>query len=235
MLFPGDPVDVAAYLNGVTIKGKPVETIRLGPGLSTGLNHDTVVCKSAGDIIYKPPNKFWLKTPNHVRYIPRLGDLVIGRVVTKTGDYLKVDIGTPHPAILNFDGGFEAATRRNRPNLVVGSLLLGRVTQASRYREAELVCVDANGKAGGLGEIPKSIMVFKLPIPQCWELQRPDCPLLTLLGKHLSFEIVIGANGWFGIDSEDVSLTLAIRDAIQSGAIDEDQVKQLAKQFKKQQ
>lgn len=49
---------------------------------------------------------------------------------------------------------FEGATKRNKPNLRVGTLLYAHVVSASRHAEIELSCVDpATGKSAGFGEL----------------------------------------------------------------------------------
>jgi exosome complex component RRP40 len=254
MHFPGDPLDTQIYsqLSSVTIKGKPVETVRLGPGLANKMVSDgqggqktCIYSTSAGTLQYRQPNKFWLDAPNRRRYVPHPGDLVIGIVTTRTSEYLKVDINGAHPAILPLQTGFEAASRRARPNLQVGSLIYCRVSQADRYIEPEVLCVDADGKSNAFGELPvvkddpvngefKGFMMFSCPVNQSWALQRPDCEVLSLLGKHLPFEIVIGANGRFAVDSPQFSLTLLIRDWIlEGGKVDEQVVKAAAKKYTK--
>lgn len=250
MHFPGDRLDehINAQLSTVTIKGKPVETVRLGPGLAfklgPGQDASCIYSTSAGTLQYRQPNKFWLDTPNRRRYVPHPGDLVIGKVTVRTAEYLKVDIGGAHPAILPLQTGFEATSRRTRPNLQVGSLIYCRVSQADRYIEPEVLCVDTDGRANAFGELAtikeddknggvKGFMLFSCPINQSWSLQRPDCKILQQLGKYLPFEIVIGANGRFAVDSPDINLTLLIRDWVLSGQADEQDVKAAAKKFGK--
>lgn len=49
---------------------------------------------------------------------------------------------------------FEGATKRNKPNLKVGTLLYAQVISASRHFEVEVSCVDlATGKSNGFGEL----------------------------------------------------------------------------------
>ena len=66
----------------------------------------------------------------------------------------KVDVGSSHrcalPAL-----AFENATRRNRPTLRVGDLVLARVARCAggAEHEPELSCVDAQGLASGYGPL----------------------------------------------------------------------------------
>ena len=52
------------------------------------------------------------------RYIPQVGDCVLGRIADKHSENYGVDINTPFPASLPVLA-FEGATRRSRPNLQV--------------------------------------------------------------------------------------------------------------------
>lgn len=245
MFYPGDRVGQAieAKLANVTVKGKPVSSVRLGPGLRHILSADGhtehILASTAGQLQFRAPNKFWLESHGRRnRYIPHLGDLVIGRVAVKTADYLKVDLGAAHLAVLPLQSGFEATTRRSRPTLALGSLLYGRVSQADPFIEPEMLCVDVNGRAGSFGELPpvrdsdkSGFMLFRCPINRSWQLQRPDCPILELLGRHLPFEIVIGANGQYAIDSPHPALTLLIHHWIQGDLMDEAKIRAAAKRF----
>ena len=79
------------------------------------------------------------------RYIPAVGDSVVGRVLERHSENFAVDIGGPFPAVLNVLA-FEGATRRNRPKLVEGDLVYARVVLAHRDVDTELSCVDVSGK-----------------------------------------------------------------------------------------
>jgi len=79
---------------------------------------------------------------------------VIGVVVGKSGaEGFRVDIGGPHNANLDVLA-FEGATKRNRPNLKVGSLLYARVSLSHKDMEPEIECFDAQTrKSAGFGEL----------------------------------------------------------------------------------
>jgi len=52
------------------------------------------------------------------QYVPSLNEHVIGKILAKTQDYFRVDIGSAHSALLS-TLAFEGATKRNKPNLEV--------------------------------------------------------------------------------------------------------------------
>jgi hypothetical protein len=53
------------------------------------------------------------------QYVPALEDMVIGTVTERHAESYKLDIGAAHPATLSATA-FEGATKRNRPNILVG-------------------------------------------------------------------------------------------------------------------
>lgn len=81
------------------------------------------------------------------RYIPAVGDNVVGTVIERLSENFNVDIGGPFPAVLNVLA-FEGATRRNRPKLAEGDLVYARIVHARSDTETELSCMDASGKVG---------------------------------------------------------------------------------------
>ena len=84
-------------------------------------------------------------SPYLYRYIPSVGDNVIGMVIERHSDNLILDIGGPFPAVLN-SLAFEGATRRNRPKLNEGDLVYARVTLAHKDVDTELSCTEVSGK-----------------------------------------------------------------------------------------
>lgn len=61
-----------------------------------------------------------------VQYLPARNDFVIGVIKVKTSETFIVDIGAPMDAVL---GGleFDGVTKRNKPNLKIGTLVFCRV------------------------------------------------------------------------------------------------------------
>lgn len=70
-----------------------------------------------------------------------------------------MDIGGAHQASLDALA-FEGATKRNKPNLKVGSLVYARVSLAHKDMEPELECFDAQTrKSEGYGELKGGFMI----------------------------------------------------------------------------
>lgn len=81
-------------------------------------------------------------------------------------EYFRVDIGAAHSATLPLLS-FEGATKRNRPNVNLHSLVYCRVAMANPDMEAELECVNPQtGKADGFGELAGGY-VFKCSLGLC--------------------------------------------------------------------
>lgn len=125
--------------------------------------------------------------------MPTANDLVIGTITARLADAYKVDLGSSSQATLPFTG-FEGVTKKSRPNLAIGDTVYARVSVANKDLEPELVCLDAENRPEGFGEL-KDGMLFHCPSALARRLQRADDRVLETLGKHFAFEIVIGANG----------------------------------------
>lgn len=154
------------------------------------------------------------------RYLPRLGDCVVGAVVYRTAEAYKVDIKGPAAAslpVLAFNG----ATKRNRPLLEVGALIFARVEAASPDLDTELSCTDPSTRKSWntgevmFGELKGRGLPFEVPLAAADRLLQPRCFILSRLGKNFKFELCIGQNGriWLRAMSarDTVMLMTAIR------------------------
>nr|XP_009765141.1 PREDICTED: putative exosome complex component rrp40 [Nicotiana sylvestris]XP_009765142.1 PREDICTED: putative exosome complex component rrp40 [Nicotiana sylvestris]XP_009765143.1 PREDICTED: putative exosome complex component rrp40 [Nicotiana sylvestris] len=59
------------------------QTIKLGGGLHQ--DHDAITVVKAGILRFSKPNKYWIES-SHKRYIPTVGDTVLGIVVDTRAD-----------------------------------------------------------------------------------------------------------------------------------------------------
>lgn len=96
---------------------------------------------------------YWVES-NSKRYLPALHDQVICQITNRgTESYQVTLFNSFTPATLSAFA-FEGATKRNKPNLKVGTLLYAQVISANRHLEVELTCVDqTTGKSNGYGEL----------------------------------------------------------------------------------
>lgn len=158
-----------------------------------------------------------------------MNDFVVGIVTVRTAEFYKVDINYGvYQAILK-TLAFDGATRKNRPNLNVGSLVYARVTTSSTFCEPELECTSADGVRNdeGFGPIKDGVLArcsssfsqqylfLDFMLSFC-RLQLVGHTLLKKLGSHFAFESIIGANGLFVIRSSDPELSKDLADSIKA-------------------
>ncbi|EFA07836.1 exosome complex component RRP40 [Tribolium castaneum] len=197
LVFPGDVVKDVKSVKGVTV---------LGPGVAP--DGSTVRVTRAGRLHAKPPNTYWVEH-DQKRYVPKRGDLVVGIVVKKSGDLLKIDIGGSEPASLSMLA-FEGATKKQKPDLQVGDLVYGRLLNAHKEMEPELVCVDSYFKAGKLGPLSNEGFLVTVSLGLVWRLLEAENPILEAVGKAAPFEIAVGMNGRVWVNGRSVKDVLNV-------------------------
>lgn len=223
VVFPGDVVREIKSVKGLTI---------LGPGLKRNESErDTLRVTRAGKLQFKPPNIYWV---NHdqKRYIPKRGDLVVGVIVKKSGDSLKVDISSSEQASLSMLA-FEGATKKQKPDVQLGDVIYGRLLNAHKEMEPELVCVDSYFKAGKLGPLSNDGFIISTSLSLVERLLDADCPILDALGKVFPYEIAIGMNGRIWINARTSKDILTVIRCFEAAEVHDDQViVELCKQSK---
>jgi len=166
----------------------------------------------------------YVSTPK--KYVPSVEDMVIGLILERHGDNYKVDIGSAHPATLS-SLSFEGATRKNRPNFKVGSVVYARVILANKDMEPELSCMSSRNKADGYGELEGGFH-FLCPLEHARSLLDDNCTLLKSIGKAIPYEIAVGMNGRVWINSGSKKHTCLIANIIlHSSAFDSTDFKRL--------
>ncbi|KAL7415414.1 hypothetical protein BDY24DRAFT_382887 [Mrakia frigida] len=209
VLLPGDILPSVSSSN----------VSKLGPGTlltssrGTSSTAQFLVATRAGVLgSDKGGKKVWVEGKGK-RYIPATQESVIGTVVARHAEGYRVDIGSAQMASLDALA-FEGATKRNKPNLKVGSLVYARVSLANRDMEPELECFDATTrKAEGFEEL-KGGMVVSCSLQMSRHLLHPTYPLLPLLAARFPFETAIGVNGQVWIRAGTVTQTIALGRAI---------------------
>ncbi|KND01185.1 exosome non-catalytic core subunit RRP40 [Spizellomyces punctatus DAOM BR117] len=185
--------------------------VRVGPGLHQ--EQGELVAVKAGILQQGSQNRWWVEGTQK-RYVPALGESVLGIIASKHGEFYRVDIGAAHPASLPVLA-FEGATKRNRPNLEVGSLIYARVSLANKDMEPELDCIDpATGKAGGFGELKDGFMV-RCSLGMARRLLDPRSPILLRLAEAFKFETAVGMNGRVWVNAETTPHIITVARAIQ--------------------
>lgn len=139
---------------------------------------------------------------------------------------------------------FEGATKKNRPVLVQGSLIYGRVSMANKHMDPELECVSSStGKSDGLGLLTGG-MLFTVSLVMARRLMMPKpteqgkLVVLEELGDAgVAFEIAVGRNGKVWVNSKNPKTTLAVGKAIQDTddkGLSMDEQKKLVKKLVKE-
>ncbi|KAG8830920.1 exosome non-catalytic core subunit rrp40 [Serendipita sp. 399] len=208
-------------LPGDIVTPKYANNLKLGPGLhqlqlasDDGHHQSIIIATCAGTLEAKGKNKYYVEA-NGKRYVPAAQEPVVGVVTARLGEAYRVDIGSAHPATLDALA-FEGATKRNRPNLKVGSLVYARVSLANKNLEPELECFDAQThKSEGFGEL-KGGLVQKCSLGLARRLLDPDHFLLPLLGSRFSLDAAIGVNGKIWFKAQTVKQTIAISRCIEA-------------------
>ncbi|KAK4375651.1 hypothetical protein RND71_006328 [Anisodus tanguticus] len=202
---PVVPGDVILDLSKMTD-----QTIKLGGGLHQ--DHDAITVVKAGILRCSKPNKYWIES-SQKRYIPTVGDNILGIVVDQRAESFFVDIKGPMVAflpVLAFEGG----NRRNIPKFEVGTLIYARVVKVNTGMNPELSCMDASGKAGEFGPLKDGYMFESSTGLSRMLLSSPTCPVLEGLGKKLAFEIAVGLNGGVWVNAEHKSSIILVANAI---------------------
>lgn len=188
--------------------------ISIGPGLQQQSGKVTATC--AGVLSRCKPNRFFVLTNNR-RYIPSVGDVVVGVVTDRMGEAYNVALHGSCSAqlpLLAFDG----ATKRHKPELAAGSLVFCRVSSTSRGLDPELSCM-----AGGTGPRKdwatgqcvygelKGGQIDQVSVGLARRMMDPACPALTALGSQFPFELAVGLNGvvWYQAATQDAMAAIA--------------------------
>lgn len=244
VVLPGDKLDITVN-----------EHTKLGVGLR--LDGQSVFATVAGRLMTVPP-----QPPSHrptttyyilqsvVRYRPQPEDRIIGMVQDRAGsdgnggDLYRVEMGASHPALLS-NLSFEGATKRNKPNLAIGTLIYARVTDNNdSLLDCNLSCIngphdggvprkDWMTNEGCYGEL-RGGMCTRISTGLARQLLHPDNTVLTALADHkLAFEVAVGVNGMLWMHSPLPEYTVLIQNAIcNSQVLTEQQTRGMVKNLK---
>lgn len=109
---------------------------------------------------------------------------------------------------------FEGATKRNRPNLARGDVVYARVVTASRDMEATLTCVDAAGRAAGMGALKEGTVVGVSTSSARRMLASPPPPVLADLGAQIPFELAAGVNGRVWVSCPEIGDLILVSEVL---------------------
>ncbi|TIA92884.1 hypothetical protein E3P99_00406 [Wallemia hederae] len=218
-VFPGDSINVASTsasaVNGIHYSPQTGSiSTRAGVLHSVGSRGAEAmdVDGASGSGSRSDKEKFTVAVPEQRRYLASSGDSVIGQIIFRGAEGYRVDIGTASTA--NLDAlAFEGATKRNKPNLKVGSLIYARVSLAHKDMETELECLNpATGKAEGYGELKGGLLADNININHCKSLLEKKSSFMNTLmqGFSFPFELATGLNGKIWISASSPAQTIAV-------------------------
>lgn len=203
LVLPGDKLTL-----------NPDIPITLGPGVYCDPKTQDLIPINAGvervQLNSRGNNQLVYVDYDSKRYIPAVGDFVIGTIVGAFSDSYKVALSNFSLNVSLSYMAFPNATKKNRPTLKIGDLVYARVLTASKELEAEVECMDSStGQDSGFGLLEDGICL-DVPLSFCRKLLFDDhFPLLRSLSKFCKFEIAIGVNGKVWLKCDEIKNTLA--------------------------
>ena len=161
----------------------------------------------------------FISRKNTRKYTSQPGDLVIGLVLGRQGDYYQIDINDRFTALLQYYD-FEGATKRNRPHLETGSLIFAKVKSSNPCMNAVLTCSSShNKKSWSSGEAEYGPLqkgyLSDCSVPLCqFLLSGPGKEFLSELGEVFKFELIVGYNGKLWVSAPSPMQTILLANTI---------------------
>mmetsp|Transcript_11401 Transcript_11401/g.23077 ORF Transcript_11401/g.23077 Transcript_11401/m.23077 type:complete len:228 (+) Transcript_11401:3146-3829(+) len=213
---PGEAIDEALHWIDE-------EEIRIGDGLEEvgGRLRATVAGALRGDGRSVPLH---IQAASRRRYTAAREDAVVGIVRERHADGFRVDVGGGELANLAALA-FQGASKRNRPQLAIGSVVFARVVFAHRDMEPEISCVEEGSVKSWVtgealyGEL-KGGQLIRVPLHFARALLHPTgTTRMTELGREVAFESVVGVNGWIWIRAESCQDTVRVAAALSAAVV----------------
>eukprot|EP01025_Chloroclados_australasicus_P041104 TRINITY_DN4333_c0_g1_i2.p1 TRINITY_DN4333_c0_g1~~TRINITY_DN4333_c0_g1_i2.p1 ORF type:complete len:286 (-),score=41.14 TRINITY_DN4333_c0_g1_i2:720-1472(-) len=207
-----DPNSTNSILPGQIISeiAEDQDQIKLGYGSYFNESKQSICASKCGILRKNDDNSdapTWVENAGG-KYTPQVGDSVIGVVQDKMGEFFLVDINTSNTATLSYLD-FEGASRRNRPDVQLGDIVYGHVTEAGKEFDAQIKCVNSLGKSDGYGVLKGGYLVGSVPGCVCRRLLQRES-VLNELGQFRQFEVVVGVNGYVWVCSESEQSVLVV-------------------------
>jgi len=146
-------------------------------------------------------------------YEPKVGDILLGKVIDLGGTSWFIDVGSPYTGVLNasdvFGRGFSPQTDDLSRALSIGDMIIAEVLQFDRTRGPFLTT-----RGPGLGKITRG-RIEKVTPAKIPRVIGKKGSMIQLLARETGCELTVGKNGWIliaGKSSEDEELvSTAIR------------------------
>ncbi|TID29678.1 hypothetical protein CANINC_001797 [Pichia inconspicua] len=200
LVIPGDKI----------ILNDNSEEYAIGPNIR--LKDSILTPTTAGLFVSKPGKKntslYYVDSSNG-RYIPQVGDLVLGTILGQFGDYYRISLNEFSQNVILNIYSFPNASKKNRPRLQVRDLVYARVSSAEKSVDVELTCIDpVTGKDGGFGVLNGGYCFNVSTAYARFLLFTDNAPILKKMAEKISFEIAVGVNGKVWIKSDSTKSTM---------------------------
>lgn len=187
------------------------EDFAVGPNIMV-VNDTTLNPTTAGLFVTKPAKnntKLYYVDSSNGRYIPQVGDLVLGTIIGQFGDYYRISLNEFSQNVILNIFSFPNASKKNRPRLQARDLVYARVASAEKSVEVELTCIDpVTGKDGGFGVLNGGYCFNISTAYARFLLFTANAPILKRMAEKIAFEIAVGVNGKVWIKSENTKSTM---------------------------
>ena len=184
-------------------------------------NNNELINKQYGILKYNASlNAYNLQSVSNI-YVPHTNDLLIGTIQSKTMEYYRVNLGE-HCNIIGMLPlySFPGASKRNHPNLSLGTLVYCRIESYTSYSHdsIQLTCVTPYIKQSDwvtgnniFGELSDGYTA-SISLQYAYKLLLPSCLILNLIESQLKivYELAIGMNGIVWCNSNSVANTIVI-------------------------
>ena len=179
-VIPGDVIVTGDYRPGMFVQRRGSDMVALRVGLAEIVRNDVKVIPLSGV------------------YMPRVEDMVVGKVVNLTGYGWEADINSSFvgylPGQFVFGRDFSPATHDLTQRFMVGDLMLAKIEAFDRTRDPQLSI-----RGPGLGKIPggKIIRLSPMKVPR---LIGRKGYMINMIAELTNCEIKVGQNGMIVVD-----------------------------------
>lgn len=181
------------------------------------------------------------------KYLPRVGDLVIGKVIDVSLSAWTVDIASPYPGIMrtsvSLDRRFDPVKDQTRKLFDVGDVIVAKVFSFDRTRDPTLTLRQENRSGGSSPYLGKLVggRVIEVSPSKIPRLIGRRGSMISTIKQYTNSRMIVGQNGrvWFkGNSFEDEYLVLQAvekidREAHTTGLTD--RIKEFLEEAKKNQ
>lgn len=189
-VIPGDVIVTGDYRPGVFVQRRGNDMVALRVGLAEVVRNNVKVIPLSG------------------AYMPRVEDMVVGKVVSVTGYGWEADINSCFvgylPGQFVFGRDFSPATHDLSTRFKVGDLLLAKIEAFDRTRDPQLSI-----RGPGLGKIPQGEIIVMSPMKVPRLIGRKGY-MINMIADQTACAIKVGQNGMIVVDGAPEGVAKAV-------------------------